>query len=489
MKHPGPAAPVRTAIAAALLSLTACGAPPPGGAPDSGPAADAGGVGVLDGGEATDGGEPPDGGQPADGGESPDAGAADAGLVPDGGLDAGASPPPRYPLDRTHSPLTAGIARHLREIARRGPEMHDDVFAKVGDSITVSTRFLHCFAGSSVDLAGRDELRPALELFRGGDAAGTNPFQRASLTATGGWSSTSAVAGDPSPLEREVAAISPRFAVVMFGTNDVTSRTLWQFAQAMTTLVDSLLARGVIPALSSIPPRDDNPAYDQLVPHFNAVIRGLAQGRQIPFMDYHRELLPLPSHGLASDGVHPNSYVVDGFARPCVLTAEGLRFGYNKRNLLALTALARMSSALRGEPAPDEPPAPLEGDGTAGRPFEIDTLPFADLRDTSRAESRVIDRYPGCGAAQDESGPEVFYRLVVRTPVTVRARVFDGPSVDVDLHLLSAPSGEACVRRHDREIVATLAPGTHYFALDTFAGADGVPRAGEFLFTLVPEAP
>ncbi len=88
--------------------------------------------------------------------------------------DAGPPPPPegpaRYPTDRTLSPLTPFVAERLR--AAHGAGLAEDLFAKVGDSITVSSSFLHCFAGANVDLGGRDELDLLAELPHGGRLAG-----------------------------------------------------------------------------------------------------------------------------------------------------------------------------------------------------------------------------------------------------------------------------------------------------------------------------
>ena len=380
------------------------------------------------------------------------------------------------------------LADLLRARAALHPAQHEDVFAKVGDSITVSTSFLHCFSSAAVDLGAYGALSSTLELFRAGDAAGVDPFRRVSLVATVGWSATSAIAGTPSPLEREVSALAPRHALVMFGTNDVEARSVWQYEGSMLTLVDQLLATGIIPHLSTVPPRDDSAAANRLVPRFNAVVRAIAQGRQIPLVDLHRELLPLPSHGLGPDGVHPNSYAASVGARPCALTESGLRFGFNVRNLLSLTTLHRATLALSPGTAAPDPELPTGGgDGSPERPFEIDALPFSDLRDTRESPNSRFDRYAGCAAPQDESGPEVVYRIVVRAAMTVRAMVFAQGAADIDVHLLSGPFPESCVARHDRELVATLTAGTHYFSLDTFVTSAGERRAGEYLFVLVEE--
>ena len=420
-----------------------------------------------------------------------DAALADAGASPDSGLapDAGADLPITYAADRTHSPLTQDVVDNLRGIAAANPALDDHVFAKVGDSVTKSRNFLHCFAGPHVDVDGRDGLLTTVEHFRAGDAAGSTPFDRESETVVVGWSARSAIAGDPSPVERELAAISPRFAVVMYGTNDLESGNVYTYGENMLDLVDLLIAAGTIPVLSSIMPRDDRASADEDVPRYNGVVRAIARARKLPFIDYHRALLPLPDHGVGADGVHPTVHRTTGGARGCILSDEGLSHGYNLRNLLTLEALHRLRSALfEGAAPPDRGRVEAVGEGTAAAPIEIGALPFTDRRDTTIDGASAIDAYPGCNAAQDESGNEVIYRLVLAQPTSVRAMVLDRGDVDIDVHLLgSTVDPNTCVDRNHRVIVADLAAGTHHFALDTFVGAGGGAMAGEYLFVVLQE--
>jgi hypothetical protein len=214
----------------------------------------------------------------------------------------------------------------------------------------------------------------------------------------------------------------------------------------------------------------------------------VAQARQVPFVDLHRELMPLPRHGLGPDGVHPAAYQTDAGYRACDFTAAGLQYGYNVRNLLTLQALARLKDAvLDGRPAPDPPAPATPGSGSPEDPFVVGALPFSDLRDTRQSPSHALNGYPSCDRGQDESGPEYVYRFDVAQPVTVHAWVLDRGDADVDLHLLSNPADPAsCVARHDRVLEADLAPGTWWFVLDTFV-SHGTPKPGEYLFVVVPE--
>jgi len=382
-----------------------------------------------------------------------------------------------YPADRAHSPLGPVAAEALRAIAARAPSAAADVFAKVGDSITVSRAFLDCFDGGGVELDAHADLEPARAHFAAGDAAGTSPYSRASEAATVGWSVGAAMRGAPSPLERELGALNPTLAVVMFGTNDLQSRAPNAYFSGMRALVDALVGRGVVPLMSTIPPRDDSALADADVPLYNGIVRALAQSRRVPLMDLHRALMALPGHGMGPDNLHPSASPEGA----CALTASGLQSGYNQRNLLTLEALDRAWRALRSEPAPDAEGPMRRGDGSGEAPIEIDALPFAELGDTRSATTRRIDRYVGCQSQADESGPEHIYRLTLDAPRTVRAVVVDGEGVDVDLHLMVDPGDAAtCLERHDREVEADLGEGVWYFVVDTYVADGGPPQAGEY---------
>jgi hypothetical protein len=415
-----------------------------------------------------------------------DGGTADAGRVDGGAADAGAAPggPVLYPAARTQSPMTDAVVAGLRAVAARR-RRDDAVVAKVGASNTVNSNFLHCFAGTNVDLGGRDALRATLDFYRAGRVMGASAFSRTSLAATVGWSAWSALQGAPSPLQREVDASDARVAVVMFGTNDIQSQNWHRYGQNLWDIADTLSAQGVVTVMTSIPPRDDSATADGWVPRYVAIMRAVAQSRQLPFVDLERQLRALPDHGLGSDGIHMNA--LPSGARACAFTPTGLRYGFNQRNLLTLEALHRVRQALGGA-APDVDTAALHltGAGTAASPFVVPALPFSDARDTRAGGERRVDRYPGCNSAADESGPEFVYALTVTEPTPVYAMVIVRGTTDIDLHHLRGATvdGAACAARDDRVLSLTLSPGTHRFVLDTYA-VNGAPRAGEYLFVLV----
>ena len=450
-------------------------------------------------GEARDGAALPDGGIPSEVGELADGGPLDAGPLDGGASDGGATdgggsdggmpdappPPPTgrvlYTTDRAQSPLTADVAEGLRRIASVGAR-DEHVLSRVGDSITRSTSFLNCFAGSSVNLDGRTALMPTIAHFNTGRVGGMNPFTRASLAATDGWSASAPLTGAPSPLTSELSAAHPGYASLMYGTNDVGFRDPDAYSGNMLDIVDAMLAAGAIPVMSTIPPRDDSAAADARVPLFNAIVRGIAQGRGVPLVDFHRALVPLTEHGLGGDNVHPN--VTGG---GCVFTAAGLGYGYNQRNLLVVTALDRARRAVAGEAPPDGDVPRMRGSGSAADPFVAGSFPFTDLRDTRSAGAAAWASYPACSPA-NEGGRELVYRLTLDRAARIHAWVFDRGTTDVDIHLLDGrgePAG--CLSRNDEEVSLDAAAGTYHLVIDTFVDGAGAARAGEYLLIVLLE--
>jgi hypothetical protein len=391
--------------------------------------------------------------------------------------------PAVYPPDRIHSPITSFVADRLHEVISLGPRLRDDVFLKAGASTTVNTNALYCFAGDDVDLADHDHLEPTLAYFLGGDAAGTTSFDRDSFAAEAGRSAGWCIDGDPSPLDLEVEAIEPRLALVHYGSNDMNLGATYEsaaypFYANMSALLDQLMTRGSVPIVFGITRRGDSESAQLWVATYNAILRGLAQARQVPFVDAFAAIDPLPGHGLSSDGLHLEGYD----AGSCILTAEGLEHGYNARNLIALEVLDRAVAVLVDDvPELDGAEDPPAGDGTPALPYPVLALPFSDPRDTTEGAS-TIDAYPACDDA-DESGPEVWYRLELDRATPIRALVLDLEGVDVDVHLLEAGGGpDGCIARGDRVVEGTLDAGAYDLVVDTWSS--GVPFPGEFLLVV-----
>jgi hypothetical protein len=360
-----------------------------------------------------------------------------------------------------------------------------DVFAKVGDSITVSDHFFKCFGRHDVRLGDHAALEPTLAFFeRTRLEMGTSSFDRSSYATHVGWAASDAHIGSPSPIDREVRRIRPAFAVVMFGTNGTYPTGFASFERHLAIDVDTLLGHGVVPLLSTIPPRMYDPETEALVPEMNAIVRAVAQAKQVPLMDYHATLAGLRDFGLMRDGVHPSVYLERG-AHGCWLTREGLEHGMNQRNLIALQALDRARRFLvEREPPEPEPPA-LAGDGTSESPFLVPELPFHDDGDTTGRDNADHASY-GC-SRRDESGAEVVYQIALHARTRFRARLFADPGADLHLYWLRGSSGADC-KAHDDELVElTAEPGTYRLVVDTRV-SEGKVRAGRYRIVVVETA-
>ncbi|MCC6216715.1 MAG: hypothetical protein IT376_17780 [Polyangiaceae bacterium] len=385
-----------------------------------------------------------------------------------------------------HSPVTALVARSVADIAARDPSLQGDVFAKVGDSLTASGDFLRCFARDPLELGAQGEVRATIEHFRAGNARGVDPYRRLSWAATIGWSAWQVLHGSTPPLAREHADVRPRFALVQFGTNDIEIGALHAFSDHLLDIVDWLGARGTIPILFTLPPRLDDARANGEVPRYSAAIRLAAMARRVPLVDFGEALRSLPHQGIGPDGIHPTSHQGRRGRDACDLGEEGLKSGYNLRNLLAVQALARARQALTAAPATLDPELPpLAGSGDAGDPHPIASLPFFDVVDEQDGPEGALRDYSGCAGARAAPGRERVYRLTLTTARRVEVIGFDRGGAEADVALLEGRAeGSACRYHGRRSVSAALGPGTWFVVVDPVSVGTG-RRPGETLVAVL----
>src|SRR5439155_8164974 len=191
--------------------------------------------------------------------------------------------------------IDSAMKTRLRAVFEQGQADGNDagVVAKVGDSITVSQSFLVDVGCGEVNLSGHSSVLPAIAAFtqsavpQGSIAAwcgAANSFTRSSVAAAIGWSAGDALrpfigappdpaCNDPpydAPLPCELHLIHPAVAVIMFGTNDSErSADPAAFAQELHAVIGVSIASGVIPILSTIPPRPADAEMDGRVRSYN----------------------------------------------------------------------------------------------------------------------------------------------------------------------------------------------------------------------------
>lgn len=376
----------------------------------------------------------------------------------------------RYPRSGVHSPLSSEVVRQLQAIAARDPALKDDVFAKVGDSITFSDDFMKCVGHPRMNLASfAPRLTPVIRHFSERKKA-TNPFTRRSKTATIGWSAWQVVAGEHPPLWSEWRAIQPRYSLVMFGTNDIEMKVPHHFFDKLFDAVEWQTLRGTVPVLFTIPARKDKAEAALAVPRYNNMIRGVAQALGVVLVDYHQRLSELPGKGLGPDGIHPTTFVGRKGRAACDFSQKGLEYGYNQRNLLALEALARVQGVVGGSQiAPDRAPEQVPvGSFESPAPVSSRELPLVDWLPASAAPSQRED-YP-CKNARSAAGAEQVYRIQQHSRETLRISA-DDRGLQSDLFLLSS-DGSRCLRSGKQRIVATLEPGEYLLVIDGVSSPD-----------------
>ena len=237
-----------------------------------------------------------------------------------------------------------------------------DVFAMAGDSITCVPLFLTELAGREPEWGEWGELRETAEYFgrrelpanfTAATEGRSNSFSRTSLAAIPFWVTSHAVGTIDSisttrertlarPFEAELRLMRPSIALVMFGTNDLALGHLEPFRRNLGRLVEVAKGLGVIAVLSTVPPRADGEPFVTNSYRFNTEIVEVARDWRTPLWNYWRQLVegPAPDQGLDPDGIHPSAPTPPGSTVD--FTPDGLRYGFNQRNLGALRVLDRL---------------------------------------------------------------------------------------------------------------------------------------------------
>ena len=156
-------------------------------------------------------------------------------------------------------------------------------------------------------------------------------------------------------VDRWLTALNPEVAVIMFGSNDVDQLEVAEYESKTREVVSRCLRNGTIVVLTTPPPRSGR--LDKCR-EFAEAVRRIARERNVPLVDYFREILrrrptdwdgALPQFKsdrgdeyqvptlVARDGVHPSNPApwVNDFSTDALR-----RSGYTLRNHLTLAAVA-----------------------------------------------------------------------------------------------------------------------------------------------------
>lgn len=253
-----------------------------------------------------------------------------------------------FPSGGSGTRLPDDVVAHIRQVYAAGQQLgnHADVFAKVGDSITVSIFTLNPIGDGLYNLGDYAGLQAVIDYFsRRETRSGVNSFNDTPIAAKIGWTTFGVLdpdASDPGvcqadelPLLCAYRVLQPAFAIIMFGTNDVGILDANDYRANLNRIVALSEAQGVIPILSTFPQRE---GYEERSQIFNTIVVQVAAAHAIPLLDYGGAMLPLGRGGFDADGVHP-SPPPNGYEGAADFRAENLHYGYVIRNLTALQLL------------------------------------------------------------------------------------------------------------------------------------------------------
>ncbi len=142
-----------------------------------------------------------------------------------------------------------------------------------------------------------------------------------------GWRADQLAAAVGAVLEKQ----QPEAAIIMIGTNDISDgKVPADFQKHLVSIVRQCAEAGCVPILNTIPPRRDR---EEAVAQINQIIRHVANGLNLPLVDYHAAIVTLRPGDtwdgtlISHDGVHPSGGEVGDYS------PENLRnSGYALRN-------------------------------------------------------------------------------------------------------------------------------------------------------------
>ncbi len=213
-------------------------------------------------------------------------------------------------------PIIPETPRRARRIFAAGEALGNrpQVFSKVGDCHTAAHAYLLPLGVGEYELGPYSFLQTDIGFFSSvSPRQGVpNSFENQSMAAASAFNTAAVqdyIWADPahceqgeSPLECEYRLLMPSIAVITLGSVDVQLYGPEDFRIWLEQLVQTTIARGIVPVLTTIPTHLDY-FYDQSMA-FNGVILDIAQQEQLPLINFWRATRELPNYGLEEDNFH-----------------------------------------------------------------------------------------------------------------------------------------------------------------------------------------
>lgn len=247
-------------------------------------------------------------------------------------------------------PILPQLSEEMVAIYRRGQILgnHSDVITKVGDSLSVSDKYLTIFAQDDYNLGPYDYLEDTL-LYYGASASEPSVAARIGLSTyvvfDPLWADKDVCLPNESPLDCEYRIKQPSVAFILFGPNDVRSMTEVEYGEQMRMIVEVTLERGIIPVVFTFSADPDVELWWQSV-NFNRELIKIAEDYKIPVINLFTATRWMPAYGLDADGVH---LAHSGYAYLKFTNGDEAFYGVTLQNLLALRMLDEIRNTLEIE--------------------------------------------------------------------------------------------------------------------------------------------
>ena len=257
-----------------------------------------------------------------------------------------------------------GVRDRLRAIFNSGTSQgrRAGVFMVVGGDMALQSGYLDPFADPGLD-SSASGLQGIIDWYNQVDVGGgRSSFDRNSFASGTGWRASDLL--DPNrsdatncnpgelPIDCEIRLIQPSVAIISVGMNDVGATDPDTFRSEMEQILQTLLNNGVIPVVSTVQPRPDNP--DPVRAINEALIQAVrnieaANGTTIPLYNLWRAYNGLPGSGLEGNNRTPTTAP----SGPGVLAPDAVNtYGTNTRNQQILTILDQLRNLVFPDAAP-----------------------------------------------------------------------------------------------------------------------------------------
>lgn len=248
------------------------------------------------------------------------------------------------------APIVPSVSERMREVYAQGIAngRNAEVFTKVGDCMTASPDYLFPFASDRYVLGDYTQLQAVINHFgaatiRDVDSQPVNSFSNPSLSVSCGFNSAGPIDplwADPefcepgeSSLTCELRVSNAAFVLIMLGTHDMHFEKE-RFKGYLEQIVEESINTGVVPILSTFPPRSDDLEKAQ---EYNDVVVEVALEQQVPLANLWRSLSSKPNYGVQPD--HPTALSLPADGCAACFTEENLQSGAVQQNWVALMAL------------------------------------------------------------------------------------------------------------------------------------------------------